>query len=549
MVSCILILMLITTANLFAMPPHPDVIMEATRSGTLSELTARLEGMRAAGIGMGVRSFPTTGTQKVLILIIPFLDTALTTPSPENFYKELFENGTGLTWKKYYEDMSNGQLHLTFDIHVCSAAANNLIYYGQNTSIDDSDRYPATLVGEAIDKAYSDGVDFSEYDNNGDGYCDVVVVIHAGQGEEVDGSSLQNCIWSHCYNLDSAKNIYDDGSGHRTYNDVIINYYTIQPEYILTVEDSTVGVFAHEFGHVLGLMDLYDVNENSKTDGVGKWSLMAGGSWNGPSNKGAVPAPFLAWEREILDWVTVDDESKYIVQSETPGDYTSFILLSVLFLGCGSTFFLIRRKQNLHPFVLFLLFVCFVPGILVTLNTCDPVITEPTEVTIKDIETSHRAVKISSGYNGSYPSIVGEQYYLCENRVKTAGTWSEYLPGEGLLITLIDDYVIYNIQLDKAGTYNLNNINSLYYTKTGSPFCHGVTIMEADGDNALWTISDYDSGSSTDPFYAGNVSSAKLLRNQYTNEEYYGTPLNTLSDVSLSDISAPGSTMTFKFTN
>ncbi len=43
----------------------------------------------------------------------------------------------------------------------------------------------------------------------------------------------------------------------------------------------TCGVFAHEMGHAaFGLPDLYDTDNSS--EGLGNWSLMAGGSWNGP---------------------------------------------------------------------------------------------------------------------------------------------------------------------------------------------------------------------------------------------------------------------------
>ncbi len=47
----------------------------------------------------------------------------------------------------------------------------------------------------------------------------------------------------------------------------------------------THGVYVHEFGHAFGLPDLYDVDYSSK--GVGHWSLMSGGSWNG--NLGRYP--------------------------------------------------------------------------------------------------------------------------------------------------------------------------------------------------------------------------------------------------------------------
>jgi immune inhibitor A len=72
--------------------------------------------------------------------------------------------------------------------------------------------------------------------------------------------------------------------------------YCIQPEYWSSPGDITLGVFAHELGHLLfGLPDLYDTDYSSK--GVGKWSLMAGGSWNGPGGMGGSPGHLDAWNR------------------------------------------------------------------------------------------------------------------------------------------------------------------------------------------------------------------------------------------------------------
>jgi M6 family metalloprotease-like protein len=228
--------------------------------------------------------------------------------STTNFYSELFNGGgsTTLTWRKYYQDMSANagasQLNLQFDIVGPYTASNSATYYGQN--IGGLDAHPATLAGEAIDLAEANGVDFSIYDNDSDGSVDAVVIIHAGRGEE--SGAHPDTIWSHRWDLASGLT-YGDGSGPRTYDGRIINDYTMQPEYVFSPGDSTIGVFCHEFGHVLGLPDLYDTTYAS--NGVGSWSIMAFGSWNGPGNDGSVPAPLLAWEKEYIDtnWVTITD--------------------------------------------------------------------------------------------------------------------------------------------------------------------------------------------------------------------------------------------------
>ena len=84
-----------------------------------------------------------------------------------------------------------------------------------------------------------------------------------------------------------------------------VNSYVIQPETLPTAlggGQQTMGVFAHEFGHALGLPDLYDTTYNS--EGVGEWSLMGYGSWLGISKDGDRPAHLDAWSKSVLGWVS-----------------------------------------------------------------------------------------------------------------------------------------------------------------------------------------------------------------------------------------------------
>ncbi len=116
-------------------------------------------------------------------------------------------------------------------------------------------------------------VDFSQFDNGGDGYVDALFIVHAGPGAEQTGNP--NDIWSHAWRTVNVP-----------YVDSVYAYrYSTEPE------DGRVGVFAHEAGHaVFGLPDLYDYDYDSR--GVGRWTLMAGGSWNGGGNR---PAHLDAW--------------------------------------------------------------------------------------------------------------------------------------------------------------------------------------------------------------------------------------------------------------
>lgn len=233
-------------------------------------------------------------------------DTFPTDPSV--YFRILNGNSSSdLSVRKYFQDMSNNNLNLQFDIYGPVKVSKAWEYYGANSGLDDA--HPGELVSEALRIMVSrySSVDFSLYDNDNNGYVDSVIIIHEGRGEESGGGA--DTIWSHQWDLASAA-FYGDGNGPVNAGDgVTFNIYTIQPEYTVTRGDSSMGVYAHEFGHVLGLPDLYDTGMIPDTYGVGDWSLMASGSWKGPvTNDGTTPSPLLAWERFKIGgsgWVTM----------------------------------------------------------------------------------------------------------------------------------------------------------------------------------------------------------------------------------------------------
>jgi immune inhibitor A len=153
-----------------------------------------------------------------------------------------------------------------------------------------------------------------DYDGDGnfnepDGYIDHFQVIHAGEGEETGGGAqLSDAIWSHRWYA-----YYDatgpDGTGPHGFGGVRIgqsNYwigdYTVEPE------NGGVGVFAHEFGHDLGLPDLYDTSGNvgGAENSTGFWTLYSSGSYGStgiPSEGiGSKPISMSAYEKIFLDW-------------------------------------------------------------------------------------------------------------------------------------------------------------------------------------------------------------------------------------------------------
>ncbi|TFH53251.1 MAG: M6 family metalloprotease domain-containing protein, partial [Candidatus Zixiibacteriota bacterium] len=178
-------------------------------------------------------------------------------------------------------------------------------------------------------------VDFANYDNNSDVYVEGVVIVHTGPGAEYKGGDV-NYIWSHKWNTRSP--MLKDGK--------YVFEYSIQPEYWGSPGDITLGVFVHELGHLLfGLPDLYDTDYSSK--GIGKWSLMAGGSWNGPGGMGGSPAHFDAWSRIQCGFTTANNITSSATAQAIPDVETnsSGAILRLWSNGAlGNEYFLIENR-------------------------------------------------------------------------------------------------------------------------------------------------------------------------------------------------------------
>ncbi|MFI5702718.1 immune inhibitor A domain-containing protein [Streptomyces xanthochromogenes] len=152
--------------------------------------------------------------------------------------------------------------------------------------------------------------DRNDYNNNGnfnepDGYIDHFQIVHAGEDESAGGGVQgTNALWAHrwyAYGTDAGKTgpAYNKAGGTQIGDTGMwVGDYTMQPE------NGGLGVFAHEYGHDLGLPDLYDTT-NTAENSVGFWSLMSAGSWlgTGKDSIGNLPGDMTAWDKLQLGWL------------------------------------------------------------------------------------------------------------------------------------------------------------------------------------------------------------------------------------------------------
>jgi M6 family metalloprotease-like protein len=228
---------------------------------------------------------PSTGDIKLPVILINFNDTN-TEYTTADFESLLFEDTLGVatgpgTLKDYFDEVSYG----AFSISPGTVAVSQ--WYTASLGHDDYDADPEGLVREALTLADGD-IDFSEYDSDGNGEVDIVIVIHQGRGEEESGDTSD--IWSHMDYLSMSA----DGKN--------ISRYIIVPE--LSGSDSmlTIGRLAYEIGHTLGIPNLSDTDNTSS--GIGAWGLMGTGWKNKTAITGDTPAHPTAWTKSYLGWIT-----------------------------------------------------------------------------------------------------------------------------------------------------------------------------------------------------------------------------------------------------
>ena len=242
-------------------------------------------------------------------------------------YTHLNYDNTG-SFRDFYQEISHGQFLPIADISRWFTAPNNHDYYGYNNGYQSVRQ----LVRDMVDSLEASGFNWSIYDNDGDGYVDALTLIHQGPGAE-EGD--QTNIWSHKWNL---------GNLAVSYDGVIIDSYNMNPE-IQNGNIVAIGVLAHEFGHSLGLPDLYDTDYSST--GAGKLSLMASGSWGTSGNTPWYPSSMIGWIKNELGWVDIveidEDQTNVAVEQS----YSSNIIYRVNHSQVEEEYWLIENRQKI----------------------------------------------------------------------------------------------------------------------------------------------------------------------------------------------------------
>jgi len=248
---------------------------------------------------------PNTGTQKQLVILVKFADQAPVGSTPAQWRSKFF--GASESVKHYYQEASYGKLNIAPAAETHGTANDGVVGWiklNQNhpNTGGNTGEANARLTRDAV-RAADQYVNFKAYDKNGNGYLSTkelhVTVIVAGY-EAAGWSSWGKSVWGHQWSLwgTLAPNVDGVVFGEWTKGGGYTQFGEWHGDHM-----ATIGIMAHELGHDLGLPDLYDTDGSS--EGIGNWSVMAGGTWLALPGKypGSLPALPDAFSKSYEGWL------------------------------------------------------------------------------------------------------------------------------------------------------------------------------------------------------------------------------------------------------
>ena len=276
----------------------PSIVLGQSRDIPWSTLRAKTASRRREMVSRPSTRAGIPTKRHCIIILAQFPDLAFRNEGSrrQDFVDLITKEGSGSVLD-YFNDQFMGSCEFNFTIGPIVTLSKDHDYYGKNQDGEaGQDAHPQELVKEACILS-SQEVDFSQFDDDGDGYVDNVFVIVAGKSEAEGGDS--DCMWPHqWYVPDLVLN------GKRIFTYALSTELSVQSQSSsgqLVWGLCSIGTFCHEYGHTLGLFDMYDTDgEGSGGESRGLWyttALMDAGNYN---DMGRTPPYFNAIDREIL---------------------------------------------------------------------------------------------------------------------------------------------------------------------------------------------------------------------------------------------------------
>lgn len=322
----------------------PETLLNHALLNRMSRSTRgnpKLRGSQVFPPGL-LANYPAVGSPKSLVILVNFSDTVFRPNHTNSDFDRMLnqvgysDNGHNGSVRDFYKYNSGGAFTPDYVVVGPVKVSQPMAYYGENDSVG-NDRRPAQLIYDACVKA-AGLVNFADFDFNNDGYVDNVYVFYAGKGE-ADGGG-ENTIWPHSWSLSSAQL-------NLTLNGKKVDTYACSGEMSSSLGENITGIgtFTHEYGHILGLTDMYDVDyDQYNGDGfdLNYWSLMAYGAYN---NYGRTPPCLSLPERYFLGWANPEvlDSTQLVTMNDFGSSNKGYLIRTI---DSGEYYLLENRQRN-----------------------------------------------------------------------------------------------------------------------------------------------------------------------------------------------------------
>ncbi len=270
------------------LPDEAGFLRPATDS-QLYEINKTETGRTTKGVGLHESHFPSTGEPRMCVILVQFNDIKFSVADPAGYFSRWLsqegfsDHGAIGSVRDYFKAQSSGRYAPKFDVY-------GPVTLGSNRSTYASTKNAYKMVHEAAG-AIDKNVDFTQYDIDGDGNIDNIFIIYAGQGAN---HGAANAPWPH--NSECPTSIF---TRKKVDGKLLYHYACCSELGRSTTAPDGIGTFVHEFGHIIGLSDLYNT-ESANEYTPNWWSVMDTGCYLGDSN---TPCNYSAYERRALDWL------------------------------------------------------------------------------------------------------------------------------------------------------------------------------------------------------------------------------------------------------
>lgn len=246
---------------------------------------------------------PVSGTRKLLIVLVNFSDRALTTTAA-GWDAKVFQTGAGVkSVRQFFQDNSINTLDIQPVPHTQAGNPQGIVTVTLPTAHPnygkDFDYATETAWLNAALAQAAGHVNFASLDTSGNGVItpEEASIYFIPAGFDASGTTQTPNVWAHAW------------GGSLTAGPKTVNRWAMNGELNSAGRQHPMGVIAHELGHSLTyLPDLYNTNSATAgtNNGLGRFSLMAAGSWGRESGEdgGTTPVSLDAWCRLFLGWTT-----------------------------------------------------------------------------------------------------------------------------------------------------------------------------------------------------------------------------------------------------